>query len=75
MISALLSSTGGGLDQPTPSNRIRNTYICRGCIISSWVIIFPGNYRFGAPMFAFLGAIVMNLLQRGAYRSIRQGPR
>ena len=27
----------------------------------------------GAPMFAFLRTIVMNLLRRGGYRSIRQG--
>ncbi len=29
--------------------------------------------RIGAPVFAFLRTIVMNLLRRGGYRSIRQG--
>jgi hypothetical protein len=29
--------------------------------------------RIGAPVFAFLGTVVMNLLRRGGYRSIRQG--
>jgi predicted transposase YbfD/YdcC len=29
--------------------------------------------RIGAPVFAFLRTIVMNLLRRGEYRSIRQG--
>jgi predicted transposase YbfD/YdcC len=28
--------------------------------------------RFGAPVFAFLRTVVMNLLRRGGYRSIRQ---
>ena len=31
--------------------------------------------RIGAPLFAFLRTIVMNLLRRGGYRSIRQGLR
>jgi hypothetical protein len=31
--------------------------------------------RIGAPVFAFLHTIVMNLLRRGGYRSIRQGLR
>jgi len=31
--------------------------------------------RTGAPVFAFLRTIVMNLLRRGGYRSIRQGLR
>ena len=31
--------------------------------------------RIGAPVFAFLRTIVMNLLRRGGYRSIRQGLR
>ena len=31
--------------------------------------------RIGAPVFAFLRSIVMNLLRRGGYRSIRQGLR
>jgi hypothetical protein len=29
--------------------------------------------RNGAPVFAFLRTVVMNLLRRGGYRSIRQG--
>jgi hypothetical protein len=29
--------------------------------------------RNGAPAFAFLRTVVMNLLRRGGYRSIRQG--
>ena len=32
-------------------------------------------HRIGAPVFAFLRTIVMNLLRRGGYRSIRQGLR
>jgi predicted transposase YbfD/YdcC len=31
--------------------------------------------RIGAPVFAFLRTVVMNLLRRGGYRSIRQGLR
>ena len=31
--------------------------------------------RTGAPVFAFLCTVVMNLLRRGGYRSIRQGLR
>ena len=31
--------------------------------------------RTGAPVFSFLRTVVMNLLRRGGYRSIRQGPR
>ena len=31
--------------------------------------------RNGAPVFAFLRTVVMNLLRRGGYRSIRQGLR
>lgn len=31
--------------------------------------------RTGAPVFAFLRTVVMNLLRRGGYRSIRQGLR
>jgi predicted transposase YbfD/YdcC len=31
--------------------------------------------RIGAPVFAFLRTIVMNLLRRGGYRSVRQGLR
>lgn len=31
--------------------------------------------RIGAPVFAFLHTIVMNLLRRGDYCPIRQGPR
>ena len=31
--------------------------------------------RNGAPVFAFLRTVVMNLLRRGGYRSIRQGIR
>ena len=31
--------------------------------------------RTGAPVFSFLRTIVMNLLRRGGYRSIRQGLR
>ena len=31
--------------------------------------------RIGAPVFAFLRTIVMNLLRRAGYRSIRQGLR
>ena len=33
------------------------------------------THRIGAPMFSFLRTVVMNLLRRSGYRSIRQGLR
>jgi predicted transposase YbfD/YdcC len=33
------------------------------------------THRIGAPVFSFLRTVVMNLLRRGGYRSIRQGLR
>ena len=47
-ISALLASTGSGLDQPTTSrNRTQFSYIENGCLNSSRGVIFPGSHRAG----------------------------
>jgi hypothetical protein len=44
-ISALLASTGGGMNQPTTSNnRIRKTCICHCFLKSSRGVISPGSY-------------------------------